>query len=281
LQWLKDNRQEKAVLICRELTTCQTLEEYLRYKKGTRSAAFHQDLSLIERDRAAAYFADDIDGAQLLICSEIGSEGRNFQFAHHLILFDLPFNPDLLEQRIGRLARIGQTKNVNIHVPHFSDSPQARLLEWYQVGLNAIEEPCPAAQLIFSESESQLRHHLTDSDIKAWQKFLQATQTTTQKYMQQLAQGRNRLLELNSCRPQIANTLVNHISEQERENALRQYMSGVFDAFGVDEDFHSEHSIVIRPGDHMKHDHFPGLSDDGLTATFDRTIALSREDMAF
>lgn len=38
---------------------------------------------------------------------EIGSEGRNFQFASNLVMFDLPFNPDLLEQRIGRLDRIG------------------------------------------------------------------------------------------------------------------------------------------------------------------------------
>ena len=45
----------------------------------------HEDLSLIERDRAAAYFAEESGGAQALICSEIGSEGRNFQFAQHLI----------------------------------------------------------------------------------------------------------------------------------------------------------------------------------------------------
>ena len=69
-------------------------------------------------DAMAAYFADEIGGAQTLVCSEIGSEGRNFQFAHHLILFDLPLNPDLLEQRIGRLDRIGQQEDVQIHVPH-------------------------------------------------------------------------------------------------------------------------------------------------------------------
>ena len=65
-------------------------------------------LSLLERDRAAAYFAGDEsdEAARILVCSEIGSEGRNFQFCQHLVLFDLPENPDLLEQRIGRLDRI-------------------------------------------------------------------------------------------------------------------------------------------------------------------------------
>ena len=55
--------------------------------------------------------------ARILICSEIGSEGRNFQFAHHLVLFDLPLDPELLEQRIGRLDRIGQTSEIHVHVP--------------------------------------------------------------------------------------------------------------------------------------------------------------------
>ena len=60
-----------------------------------------------------------------LLCSEIGSEGRNFQFAHHLVLFDLPSNPDLLEQRIGRLDRIGQTQTIRLHVPYFENSAQS------------------------------------------------------------------------------------------------------------------------------------------------------------
>ena len=63
-------------------------------------------------------FAQEEGGAQVLICSEIGSEGRNFQFANQLVMFDLPFNPDLLEQRIGRLDRIGQNRDIDIHVPH-------------------------------------------------------------------------------------------------------------------------------------------------------------------
>ena len=281
LQWLKDNRQEKAVLICRELSTCQALEDFLRYKKGMQCVAFHQGLTLIERDRAAAFFADDIDGAQLLICSEIGSEGRNFQFAHHLILFDLPLNPDLLEQRIGRLARIGQQQDVNIHVPHFSESPQAKLLQWFQSGLNAIELPCPAAHTIYEQYRDQLQQQLLQHNEDAWQQFLINTKDTTKQLMLQLEEGRNRLLELNSCRPTIAADIIKYIETQENEAELHRYMTTVFDAYGVDEDFHSEHCIIVHPGDHMKQESFPGLSDDGLTATFDRDTALSREDMNF
>ena len=133
-EWLNEHKSDKFLVICAQAETAQSLELYLRVNKGLRSSVFHEGLSLVHRDRAAAYFADDEDGAQVMICSEIGSEGRNFQFSHHLVLFDLPLNPDLLEQRIGRLDRIGQHHNVQIHVPYYEGSAQAVLLNWYHQG---------------------------------------------------------------------------------------------------------------------------------------------------
>ena len=128
VSWLVDKlktlKPNKVLVICHHAKTAVQLDNYLNLKMGIRSTSFYEDLSIIERDRAAAYFAegsnpdelDSGDGAQVLICSEIGSEGRNFQFSHHLILFDLPLNPDLLEQRIGRLDRIGQKQRyTNTH----------------------------------------------------------------------------------------------------------------------------------------------------------------------
>ena len=114
--------------------TAIDLEKYLHLNVGVRSAAFYEGLSIVERDRAAAYFADSQAGAQSLICSEIGSEGRNFQFAHHLILFDLPVHPDLLEQRIGRLDRIGQRHNIQIHVPYIAGESPRNTLPMVQPG---------------------------------------------------------------------------------------------------------------------------------------------------
>ena len=58
-------------------------------------------------------------------------------------------------------------------------------------------------------------------------------------------------------------------------------MEQVFDLFGVEQEDHSAASIVLRPGDHMLHHGFPGLSDEGVTATYSREVALSREDMQF
>ena len=105
--YLTAHRSQKVLVICAKAATALQLEQVLREREGIRAAVFHEGMSIVERDRAAAWFGEEDSGAQVLLCSEIGSEGRNFQFASNLVMFDLPFNPDLLEQRIGRLDRIG------------------------------------------------------------------------------------------------------------------------------------------------------------------------------
>ena len=120
-------KRTKVLVICAHAETAMDLEDALRVRSGIPATVFHEGMNILERDRAAAYFADEEFGAQVLICSEIGSEGRNFQFSHHLVLFDLPSHPDLLEQRIGRLDRIGQKHVIELHVPYLETSPQERL----------------------------------------------------------------------------------------------------------------------------------------------------------
>ena len=90
---LRELAPQKVLVICAHARTVKGLKEYLFEKEGMHVAMFHEGMEIIERDRAAVYFADPEEGAQALICSEIGSEGRNFQFSHHLVLFDLPLNP--------------------------------------------------------------------------------------------------------------------------------------------------------------------------------------------
>src|SRR5688572_4873917 len=136
--FLKQHRSAKVLLICKTQRKAIAIDTALQEKLAVKSGLFHEGLQLVQRDRNAAWFAE-ADGAQLLICSEIGSEGRNFQFAHHLVLFDLPLNPGLLEQRIGRLDRIGQTQTIRIHVPYIAGSSEEVIVEWYHRGLDAFE----------------------------------------------------------------------------------------------------------------------------------------------
>jgi len=279
--WLKQNRRKKVLVICASADTAQTLEDYLRLRKGLLTAVFHEGLSLIERDRAAAYFADMEEGAQVLICSEIGSEGRNFQFAQDLVLFDLPLNPDLLEQRIGRLDRIGQTATVNIHTPFYVGSAQEKLIRWYHQGLNAFEKTCAIGQNVYLQYTDELLQTLVGDHDADFETLLHSTQTYAADLVAQLQKGRDRLLELNSCKPVQAAELVNALAEKDEDKHLAKYLDDVFDAFGIDSEKHSEHSLVVHPSDHMRIAEFPGLPESGLTITYQRQQALSREDMQF
>lgn len=282
VSWLSDHRQDKALVICASANTARTLEEFLRLREGVRSAVFHEGMSLLERDRAAAYFADEEDPAQVLICSEIGSEGRNFQFSQHLILFDLPLNPDLLEQRIGRLDRIGQTRNVNIHVPYHEHSAQAVLLRWYHEGLNAFERVCPVGPAIYKRVAEQLRQCLTEGDTgDALSELIVATETLTSQALANLQQGRDRLLEMNSCNVDQAEEVIAEISTLGQGNELAEYLDRAFDEFGVEQHYHSTEAVVVEPSDHMITHSITGLPEGGLTATYSRTRALSREDMQY
>lgn len=284
IEWLEQKlselKSEKLLVIAHHASTALTLQQYFQKKHALRCTSFHEGLSLFERDRAAAYFADREVGAQVLFCSEIGSEGRNFQFAHHMIFFDLPNNPDLVEQRIGRLDRIGQTQTINIHVPYLTGSSQEVLFKFYNDGLNLFEKSFSAGYSVFEHYQSQLSHSMTQlTDLP--DDLIASTQQTVADIKQQMEQGRDRLLELNSCRQPHANNLVEQVETEEQANRLANYFERLLEEFGVEQEDHSSLSWVIRPSDHMKHSYFPGLKEDGNTVTLDRLKALSRDDIEF
>ncbi|WP_455375314.1 RNA polymerase-associated protein RapA [Kaarinaea lacus] len=280
---LKSLRPDKVLVIVSSALSALDIAEALRIKRGIHAAVFHEGLSIVERDRAAAYFADTEYGTQILICSEIGSEGRNFQFAHHLVLFDLPYNPDLLEQRIGRLDRIGQTDTIEIHVPYLDNSPQMVMYHWYHEGLSAFEHTCPAGHSVFSQVESTLLEtlHQHDEGIEDLPALIDTTRALHEKFNQDLQKGRDRLLEYNSCRPKIANQLAEKIHIEDIDPTLQDYLEIVFDNFGIDSEIHSKTSYVLHPGPQTDLSAFPGITDEGATITFDRDTALTNEDMHF
>lgn len=277
---LKSLKPEKVLVIAAHASTALDLVEVLRVKEGIHAAVFHEGLSIIERDRAAAFFADQDYGSQVMVCSEIGSEGRNFQFSHHLVLFDLPLNPDLLEQRIGRLDRIGQTEDIQIHAPYFQQSAQEAMFRWYHEALSAFETTCPAGLSVFTKVETELVEALTNSDTSpdSLESLIKASAGLYQEMNQALQQGRDKLLEYNSCRPTIANALKAQAEKEDTENLLGDFLPEVFDCYGVDFEDHSQSCYIIRPSDHMQTESFPGLLPDGMTITFDRTTALTFED---
>ncbi|GKQ97302.1 RNA polymerase-associated protein RapA [Aeromonas hydrophila] len=282
LELLLSARQQKVLVICSEAATAIALEEALRTREGIRGAVFHEGMSILERDKASAYFAQQEGGAQVLLCSEIGSEGRNFQFASHLVLFDLPLNPDLLEQRIGRLDRIGQQNTVDIHVPYLEGTAQRALQLWYHDGLDAFEQTCPTARPVFEAVRDELFELLAANtgEQAPLDTLLVKTRELHEPLKARLEQGRDRLLEIHSSGGAAAQQLVDKLAAEDDDTGMISFALKMFDEIGVNQDDRGENALVLTPGDHMLVSSFPGLPQDGMTITFDRNTALSRDDMA-
>jgi ATP-dependent helicase HepA len=282
-QLLKKLKPQKVLLICRTADVAMALELRLRLNEGIRTALFHEEMSLLERDRAAAYFAEPDYGAQILLCSEIGSEGRNFQFAHHLVIFDLPANPDVLEQRIGRLDRIGQSETIKIYVPYMIGTAQERLFNWHHMALNAIAHISPTAQTVHQYHQATLKdclQHPSEYQQLFADLMAEAQQDRT-NLEAELQQGRDYLLELNSCRMDKAIELITAIADQDDDLILNDFMERAWSAFGIEHEEQADGSHIIRTGEHMAVEAFPCVSADAMTVCFDRNQALSREDIHF
>jgi len=104
-------KDEKILVFTQFRRTLEFLQDRLR-GLGEEPAVFHGSLTVHEKDRAVEQFRNS---HRILLSTESGGEGRNLQFCRTLVNYDLPWNPMRIEQRIGRVHRLGQTRDTRIY----------------------------------------------------------------------------------------------------------------------------------------------------------------------
>jgi len=278
-------QKNKLLVICSSKEKVDAIENAIASHTAIDLARFDESMSLLQRDRNAAWFSRK-DGAKILICSEIGSEGRNFQFVHHLFLFDLPLNPELLEQRIGRVDRIGQKNQILIHVPYIQASSYEILAKWYMEGLNLFEKHINGVHLIYEKFKKHLQDLFARSTNKTafetdlLDRLILETKAYCIKIDKKLEQGKNILLEMNSFKPTAARKTIDHIVQTDTNKDLETILIAVLDHYGIETEF-IDKTIFKLDSSHMTEEEFPersGLSD---TMTFNRSTAIVRDDIDF
>ncbi len=265
---------EKLLLITGSPDAAITTREKLLEEIHVESALFHEDLSLLQRDRNAAWFADPA-GARILISSEIGSEGRNFQFARHLVLFGLPRDPELLEQRIGRLDRIGQTGTIHIHIPYGIGSTSERLARWFHDGLDAFSRPLRGATALAEELLPRLEEI---PDDEAFERFLELSRRRAAEVAAELDSGHDHLLDLSAPLPEQAGSLIAAVAAHDADVGFERFAIRLIDRLGLDISDHSPRTYHLARGQRLS-ETFADLPEEGVSATFDRHTALGREDL--
>jgi SNF2 family DNA or RNA helicase len=145
---------EKKIVFTRFRATLDELDAALT-AAGHRVSVFHGGLSSVDKQRAIDAFEDD---AAILLSTEVGGEGRNLQFCRTVINYDLPWNPVTIEQRVGRVHRIGQTRDVYIFNLCLAGSVEERILSILHDKINMFE-------LVAGEVEMILGHLGDDQDF--------------------------------------------------------------------------------------------------------------------
>ncbi|MHA1728889.1 MAG: DEAD/DEAH box helicase [Promethearchaeota archaeon] len=122
-------------------------------KKGYKIEEFHGDLTREMKELSTERFRTK---SEIMISTEVGGEGRNFQFCNVLLNYDLPWNPMKLEQRIGRLDRIGQKKDVFIYNFTTINTVESRIMEVLIDRINLFKESIGDLEPIVANVEKSI-----------------------------------------------------------------------------------------------------------------------------
>ncbi len=278
---LKARADEKFLIICAKKEKAAALRDALQENIKVDIALFHEDMTLLQRDRNAAWFTET-NGARALISSEIGSEGRNFQCCRNLVLFDLPLEPEVLEQRIGRLDRIGQGSVIHIFVPFAIDTHEQTLCRWYHEGLNMFEKNVPAAG-ITGEAIRETLTAVMKSDRTEREKndaLVRETARRCAEFSKTLDAGSDLLPEITPFKPDQAQAIKNAILATQDNDIAAGVMELLFKHYGViSEEADNGKRLLIT--EYVTDRRFPLPRQERPLITYDREIALLREDIEF
>lgn len=171
LKLLSQNPAEKKMVFVHHRDSIWHLADLLR-RQGTAFALFDGALSGPAKDAAVDAFRAEVP---VLLCSESGGEGRNLQFCNTLINFDIPWNPLAIEQRIGRIDRIGQTREVFVFNLVTTGTIEDEVLRILDEKINMFELVVGEVGAILGEFEDQ--HDFSTLVLDAWLRTSEETRS--------------------------------------------------------------------------------------------------------
>jgi SNF2 family DNA or RNA helicase len=164
----EERPQEKLVVFTQFIETQEFLAAAVR-QSGSTVSVFNGRMGLDEKEVAVRRFRER---DQILISTEAGGEGRNFQFCHLMVNYDLPWNPMRVEQRIGRLDRIGQKRPVYIYNLYCQDTVEERVLDVLDRRIGMFQESVGSLDPILGQVERDIER-LVLSDVAGFDEEFQ------------------------------------------------------------------------------------------------------------
>ena len=179
-------------------------------QNGYTVSIFNGRMSLEEKEESVRSFkAQD----QILISTEAGGEGRNFQFCHLMVNYDLPWNPMRVEQRIGRLDRIGQKLPVRIYNLFCEDTVEERVLEVLEQRIGLFQESVGSLDPILGEVERDIER-LVLSDAAAFDAEFQHYEAALERRVREAREKERTLADFVLDRASLRHDLAIELLEQ-------------------------------------------------------------------
>jgi ATP-dependent helicase HepA len=261
--------QDKTLIITHSKQQALKIKRIIEEIKNLKISLFHSEMELMERDRQVAYFQDP-DGANLCICTEVGSEGRNFEFAKKLILMDISPNPTHLIQRIGRLDRIGQKNDFQIIIPYIENSFEENLMNFYE-SIDIFHTFPKGISLYYERVKEELQEALKNNDIEK----INLISKNYTNYREDQSTQYNLIDEI-SYQDTITKKITSEYDALDID--IKNYLSRFCDLINLEMEDLNENIFTIRATQNMTVT-LPGLSFDGKMYTTNRDLALIRDDV--
>ena len=232
LQELFQEDSDTKVIVFTEFRETQEMLMELCAAQGWSAHRFHGQLAPLQKDSAIDSFRVG-SGPQVLVSTEAGGEGRNFQFAHILVNYDLPWNPMRVEQRIGRVDRIGQEHPVTIFNFHVQGTIEGRILDVLERRIHLFEESIGGLDPILGEAESDIRAALRKTSEERERELERVAERLEERVLQARraeTQLKDFILDTKSFSAEIAQTALQEkqsVSQDEFERLMTVLLRSV------------------------------------------------------
>jgi len=271
------DQQEKVVIFTQFIETQEFLAATLRHN-GYTVSIFNGRLGIDEKEEAVRSFkASD----QILISTEAGGEGRNFQFCHLMVNYDLPWNPMRVEQRIGRLDRIGQKRPVWIYNLFCEQTVEERVLEVLEQRIGMFQESVGSLDPILGEVERDIER-LILSDAASLDEGFREYEAGLERRVREAREKERTLADFVLDRASLRHDLATELLEQSplaRWSDLEQFAARCLPYFGGTLKDHYEGGQVVSLSPRLMS--LVRERQSTVRGTFDPEVAREKEELPF
>jgi ATP-dependent helicase HepA len=294
---LSADTDTKVIIFTSWQATLIQLRNYLfRYVGRDKVAQFHVDIEPSDLQDDVDRFQSD-SRCRIMLCDELGGEGRNFQIAAAIIHVDLPWSPTQIEQRIGRIDRLGRQGVVVSILPYAKQQLEEDMFNLMQQSFHVFTQSMSGLEIVVEEVQEKIRHAFAADPFEGLRRVLPQMQMYAEQMRREIEL--ERIFEESAINQELRREIADISNAYQDGNALRESICAWGTQIGMNNRYDPESQVVMFDPQRFnfasmanaKLVDFPNMEDalerSGrkrqlvVRGSFNRLIAVKREDLVF